>query len=1351
MNRRALTITAILIAACVAAALVFNLRKAPVVVRDSPAPQVVAEARATPAPLIETKQPAQVAPATPSAERLKENQVEVKGRVLTGSTPTAGAAVKIVAYQLKQAEVTAMAPVMTESGGDGTFRAVVEDCQYVAVFASLDGVGRGTASGVVTPDKRQVSMDVYLLPVAALSGRVVDESDAPVAGARLWVMREFGKNVIVRNPGQMRPPIDGTISGEDGTFRFGGAPEGLVKIAAQADGFTGATVEATAPATDVVVKLSRGGFEIAGLVFVKPSGLAAEGATVEIIGESVALEIPRTQREATTDASGAFRFDGLPAGFYDVTVKKDGLIRYIEPTPAGPRMRLMDLVAMVGSDDAEATEKARNMEVFLYPGHAVSGVVTDSATNTPLPGVKVTQTGLPARSTAPVAESVTDADGKYRLTGLSGGGANLDGEKEGYLMDISSRQEGFYAAFAADNYEATLDFKMVAGVAIVGRVVNESKIGVPGAKVFVADEGVRMAMAFSYQADRTMSGSATTAADGTFSLLVRPNTKSALGIDAPGFYRTITSEEYQVYTEPLAGVEIVLKAPASVSGRVLGPDGQPFQGAVVDAQFMMSFGRGMGGEGARYSTSAAKSTSGADGRFVISGLEPKEYTINASHRDHSPGTAIAVVLEPRGAKTGLEFQLGTGHFVAGRVVDKEGKPMTQMNVFASVKSSDGSERSSGGGVGPDGKFRINELPEGELTIRLSEYNGNQSKEFENQPLDRDDLELVFDDVAKATFIGKIVDGESMKSLPTAKVTRSMGMQSDIEVKADGSFELKERKGMWVQLQIEVPGYATLKSGGFMIQGGEEPQVETFKMFVGTTITGRAVSRADRKPVADARVELYMENTAVWSSTNALATATTDAEGRFTISPAIPGRRVLQFVPRAPYSSRRYPITVGSETADAGDVELGQGSTIVARALELPGQTPVEGKTIVAAGTAFGAQGTTRSEKTDARGEVRFMGLPTGSYRLTIPGEGAEATVSEIQDDETREVVLVVGSGVLKGTITDMDSSPFAVLMSTVYNGTRQERRDIAINPNGTFEVAGLAAGNWRVSIQFGSQSFEEDVQIPSGQTVERTFELATGAMRVRVVDAAGNPVTDATLTVRLVEDAKANPMRLRESDGVFLANGLKPGSYLVLARHEKLGTAEGTASVVAGAVPVEATVTLSGAATGSLTSTAIRLTDSQPIPRAWCRISSESGANYTDNNKGRDSNGVVTIENLPVGKYLVVVSNWGHSEGRHNIEIRAGETAEITDVLYEAGSVQWAIADRDGAPVVGAVVTFTPADPNSIEEARMGRTDRDGMWEDRGLFPGEYIAEATLADGRRVTDRIRIAAHEHSEKATVAP
>jgi hypothetical protein len=271
-----------------------------------------------------------------------------------------------------------------------------------------------------------------------------------------------------------------------------------------------------------------------------------------------------------------------------------------------------------------------------------------------------------------------------------------------------------------------------------------------------------------------------------------------------------------------------------------------------------------------------------------------------------------------------------------------------------------------------------------------------------------------------------------------------------------------------------------------------------------------------------------------------------------------------------------------------------------------------------------------------------------------------------------------------------------------------------------------------------SEGAREKIQLKAGEEVERTVHLPGGRLSGRVVDSAGSPVDGATVSSELA--GQANPNAPSEQwkaseDGSFWVEGLKAGTYQVQASHPELGLASATAEVPNDGDSPEVMLKLSKDNQGTLVSSVLD-PQGKPVTAAWCYLDGASGR-FTHKSV-RDAKGVMTIPNIPPGKYKVTVSYWGYSSSERMMEIEVGKTARIDDVLFMAGAVRWIVQDKSGAPLAGVACTLTPADPNSKEQPHNGTTDGQGQWVVRGLVGGDYTGQATLPGGKALSAKFSV-------------
>jgi len=326
--------------------------------------------------------------------------------------------VPIPRVRLAAASTTPLPPTFTDARGFATV-------DVTAAGRTLQITKPGYAPQTVMVNGSADLVDVKLARGAAIGGRVIDATGAPVAG----------RNVRVETAAKTSQPPRLIATNDIGEYRIGSLPEGTYLVSLGPP--PGSTV---VPKDEVVhTVVVRRGDEVSGIDFTMPRVTCAAPATPQpaargfangmITGrvvngsgapiacvEVVALRGSERVTATVTDASGFYALRGLRAGSYPVEFKRPGYVtlQWGQPQAGQPGkpVRLRDAETIPGVD------------VRLPRGSAITGLLFDEF-GEPADNVTVTALELRGEVSRPmavgVASGVTDDRGRYRLGGLAPG------------------------------------------------------------------------------------------------------------------------------------------------------------------------------------------------------------------------------------------------------------------------------------------------------------------------------------------------------------------------------------------------------------------------------------------------------------------------------------------------------------------------------------------------------------------------------------------------------------------------------------------------------------------------------------------------------------------------------------------------------------------------------------------------------------------------------------------------------------------------------------------------------------------------------------------------------------------
>lgn len=309
----------------------------------------------------------------------------IEGRVLSPTgRPVPGAEVAV--QEAGENGMAGFARLRTLADGDGVYILDGVPPGPRTLAASAEGYRRTVRDLDVKAGGN--AMDFDLETGLEVSGRVVDESGAPLAGAQVWL------HANVPTPDTPR-----AITGADGVFRFSGLSEGTFRLRADKEGYTNTSrgQEVTlsgASVTSLEIKLAPGG-EITGHI----SGLPFDQlAKVRVFANWEG-------NAGRVDPEGNYRISNLRPGDWEV--------RAVVPDSA---------LHAEGKVTLEPGVPEARLDLRFGDGFELRGSVTKNGG--PLAGASVSLRRIGGRPLP--LNATTDAGGVFLLRGLDAGNWELE-------------------------------------------------------------------------------------------------------------------------------------------------------------------------------------------------------------------------------------------------------------------------------------------------------------------------------------------------------------------------------------------------------------------------------------------------------------------------------------------------------------------------------------------------------------------------------------------------------------------------------------------------------------------------------------------------------------------------------------------------------------------------------------------------------------------------------------------------------------------------------------------------------------------------------------------------------------
>lgn len=576
---------------------------------------------------------------------------------------------------------------------------------------------------------------------------------------------------------------------------------------------------------------------------------------------------------------------------------------------------------------------------------------------------------------------------------------------------------------------------------------------------------------------------------------------------------------------------------------------------------------------------------------------------------------------------------------------------------------------------------------------------------------------------------------------------------------------------------------TVEKTPIKVQSGSASTDVDFVLTPGAIVRGTATDAVSGEPVGDAIVEIYDEAGEFVSSTHS------DSSGFYEAGALMAGSYRLTARHSEFFSElfSEIPCAIPCDAASGDPVVLSQdevesGITFTLDPLaSISGQVSHDGQALAYASVqVFEAGGSwVKSVYTDVDGLYRAGGLEAGEYRVAAeaPGYAREfrAETLVLGDGESRVGIdfELEALGSLVGTVRVADTSLEVTTAGRIgLYSSAGDWRDEAWIVSGSYEFLDLPSADyfawarvdlyrpevWSDHVCWTGRG-ECDVTQGDGITIlpetetRADFELSRlGAIEGTVTDAQdGSAITGVEF--RIYEgDGTSNgySTSVTAADGTYRVEGLRPGSYLLVADHDAYLNEVWDDVVCAGSscdptvgtpISVELEATVPGVdyalvPKGRIEATVTDAETSSPVDQGRVVVYDDQGIPVLSE---YFSDGSFVLDTLETGDYFVEVeseeihlsqvwkdnhclpSNCGDPTSGTSITVADGTVSALDVVLQRTATVEGVVETSDGGDLgVGQVVLY-----DEVGKYHGSGSVSGSKWSIGRLAPGTYYALAS--------------------------
>ncbi|HEY5111018.1 MAG TPA: carboxypeptidase regulatory-like domain-containing protein [Acidimicrobiales bacterium] len=1203
---------------------------------------------------------------------------------------------------------------------------------YASQFYNGTSAGAALSSGAtavsvgVTPVTgiNAVMAAPGITDVGTITGTVTDSTSAPLANICVDALDASGNIVRATTNANGSYVVAGLAVGSSYTVEFSTGCGGSGNYALQYYNGTTAGTPSSASATAVLIggPIPVNDINAVMAVGATISGTVTNASSAQLANICVFVTGVSNGSSgfAQTGSDGKYTVSDLAPGNYTVEFYNgcggggNYTLQYYNNTTAGTPSSASATAVAVATGSS-----VTGINAVLTAGATISGTVVDSS-GAGLYGVCVNANSLDGNS---YGSASTAQNGAYTVNGLAPGS---------YSVSFSSGC-GISGNYATQSYNSTvvvttaspatgINALFSAGTAISGVVTDSNGTGLKSVCVQALSVGGSYAFGF-------------TASNGAYTMVVAPGSYTVSFIncgpgsfasqyynDTPSGTPTSVGATWLNVTAvtPASGINAVLAAGATISGKVTGSDGVGLANVCVYASTA--------------SGSYGTATTGSDGTYTVSGLAPGTYTLEfsigcgVSGNYATQDSGAITVTSSTSSVTGINAVMTAGATISGTVTDSSNAPLSGICVDALNASGIVVDTAT---TGSDGTYTMTGLASGSYHVQFSSgcgsgsyatqfYNATSTPDFllstaisvsaiAGSPVPNINAEMT----GGATISGTVTNSGGAAAGVCVQASTTSGLVGTATTGSDGTYTITGlAPGSYTVEFFSCGGggsYETQYWNGSTTDVYVQSDETSLSVSVATPATGiNAVMGGDATisgTVTTSGAGLSNVCVMAYSGGLYMGGALTQSDGTYIVNGLAPGSYTVEFFNCGvgTYSLQWYNATAtgtssstsatslsvsvatpatGINAVMGGDATIS--GTVTTSGARLPGvcvyATPVGGGP--AASTTTATDGTyTVTGLAAGSYDVQFKNCGSGSYvsqyySTTSPGSSSSFDATPVAATSASPAIDInvnmAPGATMSGIVTDSNGAPLSNICVKVYFGGLSVGGASSAS-KGTYAVNDIPSGSYKV--QF--------TNCGSGSYLPQWYNGTTGA-------SSRGGATSITTTV-------ATP-------------------------------AIGINAVMIAGTTISGTVTDSGGA--GLSSVCVY---------AYTVSGSYAGFARTG------SDGTYTLNYLPSGSYKVEFYNGCGSgnylsqyyndttagassfSGATPIAVTAASPAIGIDAVMAAGAtISGTVTGSSGAGLSGVCVNAITV---SGSYAGFARTGSDGTYTLGGLAPGSYTVEFSSGCG----------------------